>query len=159
MVKQINVISVPYLEGDISQKMFEHLALASQKVPKFLRPLFFLFRSRVFAIPLGFFVVQTKSIRKKLRIIFSNTVKQQFQDEDLVENNWNSLVLFDYKKLTKLNMPVHVFHGGKDILVTKENAIKLAQLLHGTLNIIPNSGHMPPVETPITLANAIRKYF
>jgi pimeloyl-ACP methyl ester carboxylesterase len=140
--------------------MFVHLAQTSMKVPKFLRQLFFFFRSRIIAIPLGFFVVQTKSLRKKLKIIFSNTVKQQFQDEESVEKNWNSLVLFDYKKLGKLSLPIHIFHGEKDILIPPQQVRELLSYCpNATFDIIPHAGHMPPVETPETLAHLMEKYF
>lgn len=158
-VKELFLIGVPYLEGSLGDDMFRHLANHSKKVPKIFRPLFFFFRSRLFAIPLGFFVVQTRSFKKKLSIILHNTIKQQFQDEDVVEKNWNSLALFDYKKMSFLKMPIHIFHGEKDLLVPKEQAKKLIQLCpSATFEIIPSAGHMPPVETPGTLANLMKKY-
>lgn len=158
-VKELFLVSAPYLHGMKSEEMFAHLANASEKVPQFLKPFFFFFRSRFFAIPLGFFVIQTKSLKKKLSLIFLNSIKQQFQDEQTVENNWNSLVLFDYKKLQKLSIPIHIFHGEKDILVLPVQAEKLAKLCKNvTVDIIPNAGHMPPVETPGKLAMLFEKY-
>lgn len=159
-VEKLFLIGPSYLGHTFSSNMFVHLAQASMKVPKFLRPLFFFFRSRIFAIPLGFFVVQTKSLRKKLKIIFTNTVKQQFQDEESVEKNWNSLVLFDYRKLGKLSVPVHILHGEKDILIPPQQIRELlAYCPNATFDIIPHAGHMPPVETPEALAHLMEKYF
>ena len=155
-VKELFLVGVPYLKGTIGNVLFEHLAHESEKAPKFIRPLFFFFRSRLFAIPLGFFVIQTKSLRKKLSIILKNTIKQQFQDEDLVEKNWNSIVLFNYNKLKNLPMPIHMFHGEKDMLVSATQAKRLQKINPKmTLDIIPNAGHMPPVETPQTLGRMI----
>lgn len=158
-VKKLFLVGVPYLNGDMSNVLFEHLARTSKRVPKFFRPLFFFFRSRLFAVPLGFFVVQSRSLRKKLHIILANTVKQQFQNEDVVENNWNSLVLFDYTKLQKLTMPIHIFHGEKDILVPFTQAKKIVAMCRdASFEVIPHAGHMPPVEAPISLANAVKHY-
>lgn len=158
-VSKLFLITVSYLGGTFSQEVFEHLAHESVKVPKFLRPFFFFFRSRLFAIPLGFFVIQTKSFRKKLSIILENTIKQQFQDETVVEKNWNSLTLFDYKKLRKLKMPIHMFHGEKDILVTPKQSEKVQAFCPwASFEIIPHAGHMPPVETPEALARLMLKY-
>lgn len=158
-VKKLFLIGVPYLGGTLSQKMFEHLANESVKVPPFLRPFFFFFRSRVFAIPLGFFVIQTKSFKKKLSLILKNTMKQQFQNEAVVEKNWNSLTLFHYKKLQSLKMPIHIFHGEKDILVAPNQSKKLLAFCpRASFEIIPHAGHMPPVETPETLAEMMKKY-
>lgn len=158
-VSELFLISVSYLGGTLSQEMFAYLARESIKVPHFLRPLFFFFRSRLIAIPLGFFVIQTKSFKKKLSIILKNTVKQQFQDEAVIEKNWNSLTLFDYKKLQSLQMPIHIFHGEKDILVAPKQSEKiLAFCPMATFEVISHAGHMPPVETPETLARLMQRY-
>lgn len=159
LVKELFLIGVPYMRGSMSDELFAHLAHSSQKVPKILRPLFFLFRSRIIAIPLGFFVVQTRSIKKKLRIVLSNAIKQQFQDEESVEKNWNSLVLFNYKKLHAPPMPIHIFHGEKDVLIPASQAEKLLEINpKATFAIIPHAGHMPPVETPVALAHEIQSF-
>ncbi len=158
-VKQLLLIGVPYLEGTLSDNLFEHLAKKSRKVPALFRPFFFFFRSRIFAIPLGFFVIQTKSLKKKLSLIFHNSIRQQFQDEDVVEKNWSSLVTFDYNKVKKLTMPIHVFHGEKDMLVNPVQAKKFQELnTRITLDIVLGAGHMPPVETPKSLAHLVLQY-
>lgn len=157
--KQIFIISDPYPNGDNGQEILIHLTDFTSDLPKKLRPLFYFWRSRLIAIPLGFLVIQTKSIKKKIKIIIGNTLKQSHQDEQTVETNWSSLVDFNYEKLRDLKIPVHVIHGEKDMLVKPMQAEKLSKIFsHSTLDIIKNSGHMPPVETPESLVKVIEKY-
>jgi len=158
-IQQIFVISVPFSSGDFGQEMLLHLAEIADSSPKKLRPFLYFWRSRFIAIPLGFFVIQTRSLRKKLNIIIHNAKKQSNQDETTVEKNWTSLIEYNYQKLKDLNIPVHIIHGGKDFLVKPRQAEKLQAILkNSTLDILENSGHMPPVETPESLVTVIKKY-
>lgn len=157
-IEQLFLVSPSYLDK-VSNAMFEHLAHWSTHAPKIFRPFFFFFRSRVFAIPLGFFVIQSRSLKRKISIIIGNTIKQQFQREDVVEKNWNSMALFNYHIISRVSLPVHIIHGKKDILIPFSQAEKLAAMRPGTTcDILPHAGHMPPVETPESLVRIIEKY-
>lgn len=158
-IAKVFLVGVPFLEGQVSNQVFHVLSHLASHTPKIFRPLLYFFRSRLFAIPLGFFVIQTKSLRKKLSLIFKNSIKQQFQKEAVVESNWDSMVLFDFTKIKKITVPIHIFHGAKDILVSSLQAEKLQQLnREATVDVLSTAGHMPPIETPQTLATAMKKY-
>lgn len=155
-VKQLFLISTPYLHGSFSFPLFLHLASLSKKSPKALKSLFFLWRSRVFAVPLSFVVLQTKSFNVKWKRVINMIINQPLQHEDAVEENWVSLIQFDYNKLKRIRIPTHLIHGKEDKLISLAQVTKLHVLIpHATLDVIDMAGHLPPAETPQTLANLI----
>ena len=159
MVDRLYLISTPYMHGTLSEDLFLHLAHASNHSPKYLRRFFFLWRSRPLTIPLSFFVLKFRSFRKIIRITLKNSSLQAKQNEDAVEENWISLITFNYAKLTKIKIPIVLFFGKEDILISKSQAHKLQELNPDSkLYFIPRAGHLPPVETPQTLANLIMGY-
>lgn len=158
-VEKLFLISVPYQEGTVGQIFFEKMADWSEKVPRVVRFLFFFWRSRIITIPISFFVLQTKTFHHKLQLILQTLTKQSHQDEHVLEKNWISMMHFHYQKLKKLSLPIHLIHGEKDRLIPLYQASKLQTLPPtATLDIVPHAGHLPPVETPESVARVIRKY-
>lgn len=158
-IKELFLISTPYQEGTWGQTFFEILSKWSEKVPQTLRPFFFFWRSRVFTVPMSFFVLQTRTFHKKLSLIFKTTFGQSHQDEHVLETNWNSLIAYNYNRAKKLRIPVHLIHGAKDVLIPVSQAEKLKGLFHNvTLDILPDAGHLPPVETPGEVGRLIKKF-
>lgn len=158
LAKKLILVSTPYRKGAISQQLFLHLADISMHVPKKLRPFFFLWRSRLIIMTVSYLTLRFKSYKKSLRVVFKKAVEQSYQHEDTVEENWISLVHFDYSKAKKIKVPVHLIHGEKDLIVSKNLAIQFSQMLPNvTLDFIPQAGHIPPEETPRTLATLIEK--
>lgn len=159
MVEEVILISTPYLKGTMSQKMFVVLANMSDHAPKTLRRIFFLWRNRIIGIPLDIYLIKVKSLRKKLHFILRRLMTQQQQHEDAVEEAWSSLVHYDYAKVKNITSKVHLIQGSDDPLVSLKQTAKFHSLIPtATLDIIPHSGHMPPVETPQSLAHIILKY-
>lgn len=153
------LIGIPYQDGMWSKKLFLHLADMSRSFPPFLRPLFFLWRSRVIGIPLSFFVLQFRTFRKKLRITMKNAFAQSKQNEMVIEENWISFIHFNYTKARRFLFPVHIIQGEKDILIPYTQGMKFYTLLkHATFDLIPDAGHLPPVETPGKVAKLIKKH-
>jgi pimeloyl-ACP methyl ester carboxylesterase len=159
LTEKIFLASTPYLKGTISYELFLHLASLSKHVPKGIRKIFFIFRSRLFVSPIDLFVIQTKSLKRKLRLIWHYYKIQPLENEDSVEENWVSLINYDYNKVKNLKMPVHLIHGEKDVLINKRQLNKFHKLIpSATLDLLPNAGHIPPLEAPKTLATVIMKY-
>lgn len=159
LAKDVILVSTPFREGLLSQKLFLHLADLSEHSPRRLRPLFFLWRSRMFSVPVSLIVLRYKSYRKKLRAIHSLFINQPLEDEEVVEENWISLMHYHYSKIKQIKVPIHFIHGEKDMLVGKNQAIKLFSMVPGaTIDFIPDAGHIPPSETPQSLATLILKY-
>lgn len=157
-VKELFLISTPYIHNTLSEALFLHLADLSERSPRPLKSFFFLWRARVFSVPLSFFILKFHSLRKLLRITFKTAFSQSRQDEKAVEENWISLIHFDYKKIAHLAMPVNLIYGEEDLIIGKKQAYKLHELIPDSkLYFIPHSGHLPPVETPKALASYIAK--
>ncbi len=158
-IKGLILISTPYQDGTAGQVFFRFMTKLSEKTPERIRPLFFFWRSRIITIPISFFVLQTRTLGKKLKLVEKTLTQQAHQDEHVLEMNWNSLVHYDYQKLKKLSVPVHLLHGEKDLLVPITQAEKLSHILpHTTLDVLSHAGHLPPIETPETVAHTIEKY-
>lgn len=158
-IQEIILISTPYQEGTMGNIFFEAMAFISERAPSFLRPFFFFWRSRIITIPLSFVVLQTRTFERKIHLIKQTALNQSGQNEHVLETNWDSLIRYNYNKLRKLTIPVHLFHGGKDVLVEPQQSEKLSRIFtYATVDIIPHAGHLPPIETPETLARFIEKY-
>lgn len=155
-VSQLILISTPYLEGTWAQKMYGALAKGANHSPGFAKSFFFLWRSRPLNVPLDLFTIKLKDFRKKMQRIKDHIVKQPLQHEDAVEEEWLSFVGFDFNKVKKIAMPVHLIHGEKDMLLSCAQAEKFQRLFpSATLAIIPEAGHVPPVETPQALTKLL----
>lgn len=157
--KEVILISTPFRDGLLSQKLFIHLADLSEHSPKRLRRLFFLWRSRAIALPIGFLTLKFRSYRKRLKSLHHLFTYQPTEPEDSVEESWTSLMHYHYSKIKHIKAPIHFIHGEKDMLVGIKQAIKLFSMVPGaTIDLIPDAGHIPPSETPHSLATLILKY-
>lgn len=158
-VKKLILVSTPYNEGLLSQRLFLHLADISTHAPKFFRPLLFFWRSQFFAVPLAFVSLRFRSLQKKIRIIGRGLKQQPKQHEDVVEENWISFVHFNYNRIKKLRIPTLILHGSEDLIVNPKQAMKLGLLLpHADIHIIEGAGHLPPMETPGALASEVKAF-
>lgn len=159
MVKKLILVSTPYLEGTMSSALFKHFSQWANHSPKKLRRLFYFWRFRGFGFPFAMVAMKYRTWHKKLKIEAEALADQSREHEDSVEEGWYSLVHYDYEKVKKITMPVHLLHGDEDILVSPEQAVKLQKLFpKATLDFLPHAGHVPPVETPQTLDSYIVKY-
>ena len=159
LAEKIILISTPYIKGAMSERVFLHLANITEHSPKKIRRLFFIWRSRLIVTPLSLYLIKVKSFRKKLRLMWHYIKIQPSQKEDTVEENFLSGIHYNYDKIKELKIPIHIIHGYDDVIITRDEAIKFHQLIpSSTLEFIPHSGHMPPVETPQSLATLILKY-
>lgn len=158
-VKKLILVSTPYNEDLLSQRLFLHLADISTHTPKFFRPLLFLWRSRFFSVPFAFVSLKFRSFHKRLRIIGRGIRQQPQQDEDVVEENWVSFVHFRYERIKKLHVPTLILHGSEDLIVNPKQAVKLGALLpQAEVALIEGAGHLPPMETPGALATKVKEF-
>lgn len=155
-VDQLYLVSIPFLQGTWPKLFFDSLATLSIKAPKKLRPLFFLWRSRLIAIPFDLYVLHFKSWKTSISRIKNMLVTQPQQKEEFVEQNWVSLLHFDFKKLQSLTTKVQFIHGKHDRMIPVSQVHKLqARLPAASLNIIDDAGHLPPMETAQELADLV----
>ncbi len=157
-VKELFLLSTPYIKGTLPEIFFKHLADISALSPRIIKRLFFLWRARIFTIPFGLYAVKFKTFSKKLRFIIK-TSDRSFENEELIESYWNDLINYNYDKIKKIKVPIHMIHGGSDVIIPPSQAKKLHALIPtATLDFIPAAGHMPNLETPESLGNMILKY-
>lgn len=158
-VKQLILISTPYLKGNIEYNLFKHLADLSKYAPKGTRRLFFFWRSRVFATPLNFYIIKVQSMKRKIKLIKHFFKTQPLADEDSVEENLTSIFHYNYDKVKKIKVPIHLIAGEEDLIVNKNQTLKFNNIIsNATLDFIPNAGHMSPAEAPESLAKIILEY-
>lgn len=158
-VKGSVFVSTPYLKGSFIQELPFYCAEVSTHLPMRMRPLLFLWRNRLTAVPFAFFHLHIKSVRKRIHHILKDFTRQSLQNERAVEENWISLGEYKFGSLQKITMPVHLIHGKDDVLVPISQAKKFQQLFaDATLDVIPDAGHWVPAEKPHMLGAAIAKY-
>ncbi len=159
LVEQLFLVSTPYISGTMSENVFLHLANITQKSPKKIRRVFFIWRSRFFTTPLSFYILKVHSIRKKINLIMHYIKIQPSQQEDAVEENFFSGIHYNYDKVKKIQVPIHLIHGSNDVIIGRNDAVKFHELIpSSTLEFIPHSGHIPPIESPQSMASLILKY-
>ncbi len=158
-ITQLLLVSPPYQNNTWGQIFFKTMLHISKKVPVSLRPIFFFWRSRFITIPISFVAIQTRKFSKKLHLIEKTMIQQPYQNEHVLETNWNSLIDYDYQKARAIHLPVHIIHGEKDILIPPLQAVRLSKLFQNvTIDILAHAGHLPPTETPVSLARVFKKY-
>ncbi|MBI2011187.1 alpha/beta hydrolase [Candidatus Daviesbacteria bacterium] len=158
-INNLILVSTPYLNNTIRGKIFSLLAQASSNVPPIIRPIFFFWRNRLFQSVMDIFSLKFKTKKQKLNFILKTIKTQHLQNEKAVEDAWNSMVCYDYSKAKQIKKRVHLIHGDEDLLVSKNQAQRFRSLWGDTtLDFIPGSGHIPPLESPQSLAEIIKKY-
>jgi 3-oxoadipate enol-lactonase len=60
--------------------------------------------------------------------------------------------------LTELDLPVLVVVGAEDSITPPDGARKMAQSVGAPLELVPGAGHMTPVEKPVEVAQALRRF-
>lgn len=158
-VGKIFLVSTPYTEHTLSKKLFLHLAEMGERSPKAIRPIFYFWRGRLITAPLTFVVVKFKTWRKRFGRSLREIWVRKKQDEKAVEENWDSFIRFNFERAKGIKKPVHIIHGAKDLLIGVDLVERFYSLLpNATLDILPQAGHLPPLETPESLARLILKY-
>ena len=159
MVTSVFLISNPYQDGMPSQGVFKRLVHWSLHVPKKFRPVFYIWRNRILAIILGFFIIYTKSMKKRLFLISRTYPQQAVQNEEVVEDNWRGLMEFSYANVKDLPIPLHIIHGQHDIVIPLSQEKKFLDFVpSATFDILAEAGHDPPLESPIALGRIILQY-
>jgi len=158
-LKELFLLSTPYLGGTLYNKLLVFDADLAVRFPKKIRPLLYLWRNRWFGAIANVFVIRVKSRMKQLQLIIHYILIQGEPNEDSIEEAWASLMHYDYKRIENIKVPVHIIHGNEDILINKNQVKKLHNFLpSATVYYIPDCGHMPPVENPEGVAKAILQY-
>ena len=60
--------------------------------------------------------------------------------------------------LAELDLPVLVVVGAEDAITPPDGARKMAQSIGAPLEVVPGAGHMAPVEKPVEVAQALRRF-
>lgn len=158
-LKQLFLITTPYLSGTFYNKLLVFDAGLAIRFPRKVRPLFYLWRNRFFGATANIFIIKIVGKMRKLKLIMHYVLVQGEPNEDSIEEAWFSMIHYDYTKLAHVKSPVHIIHGNEDILTTKGQMKKLHSFLpSATVDYVLHSGHMPPVENPQGVAEAILKY-
>jgi pimeloyl-ACP methyl ester carboxylesterase len=158
-IKQLFLITTPYLSGTLYNKLLVFDTDLALRFPKRIRPLFYLWRNRYFGAVANIFIIKVVGKMRKLKLIIHYVIVQGQPNEDSIEEAWFSMIHYNYKKLANVKSPVHIIHGNEDILTTKGQMEKLHQFLpSATVDFVLHAGHMPPIENPQGVAEAILKY-
>ncbi|NTU72807.1 alpha/beta hydrolase [Candidatus Roizmanbacteria bacterium] len=159
MVDHLFLVSVPYEEGRMPHHILLELLHLSKKVPFRYRFLFYLWRNRYTSFLLSLFIIRHRTFRRVWNMDLYYFGTRQHEHERNVEENWESLMEFNYRKMKRLAMPVHLIYGNEDMLIPHHQVDKL-RALHpqATLDYIPHSGHVPPIESPDGLASSILRH-
>lgn len=161
-VKRLIMVSMPYEEGSWGYLTLKYFSKWGEKVPRSLRPLFYIWRNKYINFVTGFYILKFRSLKKKMRMLIDIFKEQSKLDNQSFVESWLSLLDFDYLKLNniRINFPIHLIFGSQDVLIPKSQAYKLHKLLNheSTLDFIPEAGHLPPIETPNRLAHLAVKY-
>ena len=158
-IKQLFLITTPYLSGTFYNKLLVFDTGLALRFPRKVRPLFYLWRNRFFGAAANVFIIKVTGKMRKLKLIMHYVLIQGEPNEDSIEETWSSMIHYDYKRLTNVKSPVHIIHGNEDILTTKSQMKKLHEFLpSATVNFVLHAGHMPPIENPQGVAEAILKY-
>jgi len=159
LVSKLFLVSTPYLQGTSYQHFFSHLNHFARRSPKRIRPIFFVWRSRIITTPYTFYTLKVKSFRKRMRLVVKSFKYQPKQLEDTVEENFSSMMDYNFERVKNITSPIHLIHGAKDQLITPNRAVLFHELIpQASLDLIPDAGHIPPTETPHTLARLILTY-
>src|SRR5258708_3779933 len=102
LVKSLYLVSPPYLDGTLTKQLFLQLSEMAKHSSKSVRRIFFIWRNRFFSMSFYFFALQFKSFKKRLKRIIFGFFDQSKHKQTVVEDNWNSLIHFDFDKLKEL---------------------------------------------------------
>ncbi|OGK16731.1 hypothetical protein A2690_04915 [Candidatus Roizmanbacteria bacterium RIFCSPHIGHO2_01_FULL_39_12b] len=158
-VNKLFLITPPYEDGSMIFGVLKHMGELSQHMPRAVQSLFFLWRNRFVGFAAAMFLLRFKSFRK--RAYYSlKTLDRSNEVEDVVIDNTLSIYHFNWNVLKYLNQPIYVFHGERDLVIMPKKIEQLIEKLHGDIvfELIPNAGHLPPIETPETLARMILEH-
>jgi pimeloyl-ACP methyl ester carboxylesterase len=158
-LEQIFLISTPNLGDTFYHKLLLFAADTSIKFPKPVRPLFYLWRNRLFGATVNIFVIRVIGKMRKLKLIWHYIVVQGKPDEQSIEEAWKDMIHFDFSKIKDIKVPVHLIHGNEDLLIPKKRVNEVLSFLPtATIDYVLDSGHMPPVENSKGVAEAILRY-
>lgn len=158
-VSELVLVSVPYEKGRLTYKMMLHLSDLGIHSPSFLHPVFYFWRTKPAMFITCFIVYKFRSYRKKMRTIIKDIEKQSKESRKVVDENWASIMHYDYDKVRRIKIPIHLIYGSQDALVGHKQILKLKEMISSsTLDFIERSGHLPPVESPGSLTSLILKY-
>jgi pimeloyl-ACP methyl ester carboxylesterase len=84
-------------------------------------------------------------------------------DKQTYKKVYSEILKFDVKhRLNELQCPVLIIVGAKDSVTTPAHAKELQPLLHAEIEIIPDAGHVVPIDSPLAfnriLDSHLRKY-
>lgn len=157
-VVKIFLVSTPYLGEGWIKKSYALLAYCTLHAPPWLRPLFFFWRARAWAIPYTYISLRIPYAARMKRMKFY-WFDQPQQGEAAVEEFWVSYIQFDFDKVRSIKQPVHLIHGQDDWFVPLQNVKQLKSRFAGaTFDVIKKAGHLPLIETPGELVRLIKSY-
>lgn len=161
-VERLIMVSVPYEEGSWGYLAIKYMSKLGEKVPRSLRPLFYIWRNKYINFITGFYILKFRSFKKKMRILVEIFKEQAVLDNQSFVESWLSLMDFNYLKLNGISekFPIHLIFGSQDVLIPKHQAVTFLKRISRktTLDFILEAGHLPPIETPNILTSLVLKY-
>lgn len=159
LVEHLFLVSTPYLQHTLAGEIFVHLSEFANKSQPIVARMFYLWRNRPVGILASLAVLKFRTMNKKIKVIKQTLIRRRDENEKVMEENWYSLVHFNYSSSSKLKAKTHLIFGDRDLLLPKSQAHSLHNLVPGSsLDFISQAGHLPPMETPGSLAHLIRDY-
>ena len=105
-IKQLFLITTPYLSGTLYNKLLVFAADTALRFPKKIRPLFYLWRNRFFGMVANIFIIKIAGKMRKLKLIIHYVLVQGQPNEDSIEEAWVSMIHYDYERLTNVKVPL-----------------------------------------------------
>lgn len=161
-VNSLIMVSAPYEEDSWGYHILKSVSKLGEKVPRSLRPLFYIWRNKYINFITGFYILKFRSFKKKMRMLIDIFKEQAKLDNQSFVESWLSLLDFDYLKLNsiKVDFPIHLIFGSQDVLIPEHQGSKFHKLISqkSTLDFISQAGHLPPIETPGILGSLVLRY-
>lgn len=149
------LVSTPYEEGTTGTVLFRHFIEMGKNHPFLFR----LWRNRYVNIVISMFMLKFRRMGRKLRVLKKIFHTPIYENLRVVSESWESLLDYDYTRITKIKAPIHLVYGDKDVLISADQQHKLHSLVPSASFDIISAGHIPPLEAPQTMATLAKKYF
>jgi pimeloyl-ACP methyl ester carboxylesterase len=105
---------------------------------------------------------------KRADEMIQRMLRPEFEDQNFKNQTTTAKLVWQprdydphlYKWLHRIDVPTHVIWGANDRLFPKEYALAWQRLIpSAALTIIPDCGHVPPIEQPAALVAALEGFF
>lgn len=155
-VRQLFLLNPPYEDGKLIFCILKKSAEVSQKFPKRIRPLFFMWQGKRLLFFFSLVTARFRTLSKRFE--YAKTKLDKDPSQDIFEENTLGVYEFNWTKLTRIVKPIHILHGECDVIVPPKQVELLLKTIkkHIPVSIIPGAGHLLTMERPGEVARIIR---